>query len=363
MDDAEKQSQRPPTTASRPRHLAPDSAEVNRWTHAGALLTSTSDPLPANRPGRHRLESHDLDSDDLGTGNTTTGAATFAPHRRRPQTRSALTTATTFPRDTHPGEQGTTAFVRQTRILSGRQVLVWLRDRPTLFQSLIFPALSMIMFKVVLGDAVSSFTGQNSAFGTVPLVVLVAAMFGSLAAGVRLMQERSAGLLTRLYVMPIHRGADLSARLIAEMARILLASIVLTVAGLAIGFRFEQGFFAGLGIYGVALLFGVSFSTLVLCLSLTSSNIPLVPLMTLVCSLLMFFNSGFTPVIAYPAWLQPIVRNQPMSCAIEVMRSLAVGGPIAENLTKTIAWSVLFVAVFAYPAIRGYRRAASTPKG
>jgi daunorubicin resistance protein C len=335
--------------------------KIDESDASGAALTTISNPRTVSQPGRHRAPGDEPERDVDGDSNSRDNAG--GSPRHWPENRSALSVATTFPNGIHHGEKGAVAFVRQTKILSGRQVLVWLRDRPTLFQSLMFPALSMIMFKVVLGNAVSTFTGQNSAFGTVPLVILVAAMFGSLAAGVRLMRERSAGLLTRLYVMPIHRGADLSARLIAEMARILLAAVVLTIAGLAIGFRFEQGFFAGLGIYGVALLFGISFSTLVLALSLTSSNIPLVPLMTLVCSLMMFFNSGFTPVIAYPNWLQPIVENQPMSCAIEVMRSLAVGGPIAENLIKTIVWSILLVAVFAYPAIRGYRRAASSPNG
>ncbi|WP_020109630.1 ABC transporter permease [Nocardia sp. 348MFTsu5.1] len=335
---------------------------IDELDASSAALKTISNPRSISQPGRHRAPADESDSGDPDS-DTRLGETPGGPPHHRPPTRTALAVATTFPLDIHPAEQGTAAYARQTKILSGRQMLVWLRDRPTLFQSLMFPALSMIMFKVVLGDAVSTFTGQNSAYGTVPLVILVAAMFGSLAAGVQLMQERSAGLLTRLYVMPIHRGADLSARLIAEMARILLAAVVLTIAGFAIGFRFDQGFLAGVGIYGVALLFGISFSTLVLALALTSSNIPLVPLMTLVCSLLMFFNSGFIPTIAYPAWLQPIVENQPMSCAIEVMRSLAVGGPIAENLIKTIAWSILLVAVFAYPAIRGYRRAASSPNG
>ena len=74
----------------------------------------------------------------------------------------------------------------------------------------------------------------------------------------------------------------------------------------------------------------------------------------------MFFNSGFVPVIAYPKWLQPIVAEQPMSVAIDAMKGLSLGGPVAEPMIKTLIWSLGMVAVFILPAIRGFRRAAET---
>ncbi|WP_237421981.1 ABC transporter permease [Gordonia sp. SID5947] len=259
-----------------------------------------------------------------------------------------------------PPEHSTDAWATQTRILTGRQLSVWLRDYSTLGQSLLFPALSMVMFKVVLGDAVGNATGQNSAYGTVPLVILVGAMFGSMAAAVRLNRERGTGLLGRLYVLPINRAADLSARIIAELVRILVSTVILLVAGLFIGFRFTQGVWAVVGIVGVALLYGMAFSTMVLAVAVnTKPAAPIVPMISLFSSVLMFFNSGFSPLEAYPGWLQPIVANQPMTPAIEVMRSLAVGGPITENLIKVIVWAVALLATFVYPALRGYQRAAT----
>ncbi|WP_372499954.1 ABC transporter permease [Williamsia maris] len=267
---------------------------------------------------------------------------------------------TRFPVAEQTGERGLRAYLLHTSILTGRQVLVVLRDRVTLLQTLLFPALSMIMFKVVLGDAIGQATGQNSAFGTVPLVVLVGAMFGSLAGGVRLTSERKTGLLTRLYVLPVHRGADLSARIIAELMRILLGTVILMLFGMFIGWRFNQGFIPAVGIFVVALLYGAAFFSIVLALALSASNIPLVPIMSLVSSLFMFFNSGFSPVSAYPGVLQPIVANQPMTCAIDTMRALAIGGPVADSLTKTLIWAIGALLLFTYPALRGYRRAASS---
>jgi ABC-2 type transport system permease protein len=37
-----------------------------------------------------------------------------------------------------------------------------------------------------------------------------------------------------------------------------------------------------------------------------------------------------------------------------------MGGPILEPVLQTLAWSFGMMAVFVYPAIKGYRRAAAT---
>ena len=75
-------------------------------------------------------------------------------------------------------------------------------------------------------------------------------------------------------------------------------------------------------------------------------------------SLLLFFNSGFVPTIAYPTWLQGFVENQPMSTAIDAMRGLSLGGPVATPMIKTLVWAFVLLFVFAIPAVRGYRKAA-----
>lgn len=257
-------------------------------------------------------------------------------------------------------ERGPRSWATQSLTLTGRQLLVWVRDPLTLAQSLLMPALSMIMFKVVLGDSMTAVTGENAAFGYVPLVILVGAMFGSMAAAVRLNQEQGSGLLGRLYVMPIHRAADVTSRIYAELVRILVTTVVLVAAGFVIGFRFTQGAWAALGLIGVAMLYGAAFSMLVLALAVNAKpGAPLVPYLSLLSSLMMFFNSGFVPVALYPVWLQPVVRYQPMSPAINVMKALSAGGPVTKDLILVAIWAFGALALCTYPALRGYRKAAT----
>ena len=73
--------------------------------------------------------------------------------------------------------------------------------------------------------------------------------------------------------------------------------------------------------------------------------------------LMLFFNTGFAPVEEYPGWLEPVVRYQPMSLAIDTMSGLTEGGPVRDALIGTLVWSVGLSVVFGVLAVRGYRRA------
>ncbi|MCF8586969.1 ABC transporter permease [Gordonia liuliyuniae] len=260
-----------------------------------------------------------------------------------------------------PREVSVRAWFDASRVLTWRQLLVYVRDVPTVLQSFIVPAISMVLVKVVLGDAVGSATGQDSLYGTVPLMILIGAMGGSVVSAVRLNKERSTGLLARLYVLPINRAADLTSRVVAEIIRILVLTLELLLVGYVMGFRFEQGLLGALGLLAIPLVFGGAYAVFVLAIAVNSPpGAPLVQYLGLLTNLLMFFNSGFSPIDAYPGWLQPIVANQPMTPAIELMRGFAVGGPVLEAFIKVMIWTVVFVGCSVYPALRGYRRAATT---
>ncbi|MGV9672555.1 ABC transporter permease [Gordonia sp. NPDC003504] len=259
-----------------------------------------------------------------------------------------------------PAEGSVRAWAAQSGVLAWRQISVMVRDKGTFIQLIIVPILTLIMFKVVLGDAIGSATGEDSTYGTVPLVILVSAMFGSVAAGIRLNQERSTGLLARLYVLPINRAADLTSRLLSEVFRIVVVTALLIAVGTTIGFDITGGVGAVAGIFGVSLMFGVAYATLVLALAVSAQpSAPLVPLLSLVSSVLMFFNSGFSPIDAYPEWLQPVVENQPMTPTIEAMRALATGEPAGHDVIKVAIWTIVIIGVCIYPALRGYRKAAT----
>ncbi|WP_181319325.1 ABC transporter permease [Rhodococcus sp. OK519] len=266
-----------------------------------------------------------------------------------------------FPAPTQPWPESSLRALWGHSLIQCKRLLTrWSRDPSTMIQALLYPALTLVMFRIVIGNTVTAATGQAAIYGQVPMIILIGAMFGSIVSAVGLKVERKTGLLSRFWTLPIHRAAGLVGRMMAEAIRVLVTTIVILIVGIALGFRLTQGFLPSVLLLILPIIFGMGFAMMVTALATVSGDAPLVELVSIGCTLLMFFNSGFVPVMAYPTWLQPVVAAQPMSCAIDAMRGLALGGPVFIPVMQTLAWSLGMIAVFVYPAIRGYRRAAAT---
>ena len=263
-----------------------------------------------------------------------------------------------LPRVEPRSERSLVVWAVHSSIQCKRLLTAWLRDPATTIQTIVYPALTLVMFWIVLDDSISGFTGKPAIYGTVPMITLVAAMTGAVVSALGFKVEKATGLLGRFWTMPIHRAAGLTGRLLAEAIRITITTIVIIAVGFALGFRFDQGPWAALGLIGIPILFGLAFAVFITAIATVTEGPLLVQLVGIVMNLLLFFNSGFVPVLAYPSWLRSTVENQPMSCAIEAMKGLSYGGPVAEPLGNTLLWVAGAVLVFGYPAIRGYRKAA-----
>jgi ABC-2 type transport system permease protein len=261
---------------------------------------------------------------------------------------------------TAQSERALSTWLAHSVIQCKRLLLTWVRDPSTTIQTLLYPALTLLMFRVVLGNSITAATGIPSIYGQVAMITLIAAMTGAVVSALGVKREKASGLLGRFWTMPVHRAAGLTGRILAEAVRIFFSTLFVIAVGFAIGFRFGQGPLAAIALISIPVLFGIGFAVLVTALATITEGTLLISLIGIFNTLLMFFNTGFVPVFAYPVWLQSTVENQPMSCAVDAMRGLSYGGPVAEPLMKTLAWTIGLIVVFAYPAIRGYRRAAET---
>jgi ABC-2 type transport system permease protein len=256
------------------------------------------------------------------------------------------------------GENSLRALGRGAAIHCRRLLAGWMRDPVTAIQALVYPALTLLMLWIVFGNTITEFTGEKSVYRSVPMITVIAAMSGAMVSGIGLTEEKRLGLLSRFATLPTHRAAGIAGRMLAEGVRVLITTGFILAVGVAIGFRFTQGPLASVAMVGLPLMYGLGFAVLVTAVATVSRGVLVVNIIGIVTSLLMFFNSGFVPIEAYPDWLQTVVADQPMTCVVEAMHGLAFGGPVAAAACKTLAWSLGSVVVFAYPALRGLRRAA-----
>ncbi|WP_216912375.1 ABC transporter permease [Nocardia noduli] len=250
------------------------------------------------------------------------------------------------------------SLLSQSLIEAGRLLRRWSRQPDVITTTLVLPILLLLMYELVLAKSLDSASDVDPTYGFVPMIAVAGAMYGATGTGMSLFRERENGLLRRFWVLPIHRATGLVGRLIAECARAAAATAVVLVVGVVLGLRFQQGLLGVLGVLAVPVIVIIGFAPLVIVVGVSRAGDKVVQFFAIVVLLGMFFNSGFVPVDNYPGWLQPVVRWQPMSCAIDAMRGFTLGGPIVTPLLWTVVWSIGLVLVFGALAVRGYRKAA-----
>nr|AAD20381.1 daunorubicin resistance protein B [Mycobacterium avium] len=229
------------------------------------------------------------------------------------------------------------------------------RDGEMIFE-IVSPAAYLAGFTVALHGLIDTGRISYSQY-LLPAVVVQSMIVLGLLTADRAARDHLFGFGERMRTLPIAAAATVTARVAATLMRALLSLVVAMVAGYAFGFRIT----GGLG-YAMAFLF----IALLLCLAVTlgadavgsraksvqgASHLLFVPQL-----LLFMLSTGLAPEQTFPAWLQPFVRNQPVSQFAETLRGLAAGRVVLNNATAALAWCAGMVLVFGAITLRMQRR-------
>lgn len=258
----------------------------------------------------------------------------------------------------HRAMQG--SLLIQSWVQAGRLLTRWRRDQAVLMGSLMLPVFLLVVYQVVLGERVRAVTGIDSVYGLVPLCSVLSAVFGALGGAVGIHIERDWRLLSRMWVLPVHRASPLIGRLAAEAARALIGTILLTSLGVAMGLRFTHGWLTVLLYILIPSIAVIGYTALVMALAIRTNGRTIMTWVAAATVSLAFLNPGTTPINLFPDWLRPLVRAQPMSPPIEAMWALAHGGSMVWPLAMTFLWTFVLLAVFIPIAVWGYRNAAES---
>lgn len=248
----------------------------------------------------------------------------------------------------------------ESLLFAGRLLTRWRRAPTMPIQALLFPTFFLITYQLLVGKSIVRITGTDSLYGLVPMCAVAGSMFGALGAGIAIIAERESGLISQLWVLPVHRASALIGRLLAEAARTLLGTALITAVGVGLGLRFAGSWLAVIPFLLVPVLVIVVFSTAVIAIAVRSKSSALLVWLTVPCIALVFSSAGATPVDMMPSWIRPLIPLQPMSPALESMRALAQGGPALWPLLLSVVWALGLGAVVVPLAVRGYRVAAES---
>jgi ABC-2 type transport system permease protein/oleandomycin transport system permease protein len=215
------------------------------------------------------------------------------------------------------------------------------------------------MFRYVFGGAIPIHGPGGYVNFLIPGIVAQTAAFASFGTAIALATELKKGVIDRLRSMPMARSAVLAGRLVADTGRMTVTILIIIGVGYAVGFRFIKGFGPAVAMILLAIVFGVAICCISAYTGLAIGDEESVQAFGLIWLFpLTFLSSAFVPIRTMPGWLQAFANNQPVTYVVDTMRALALGGPVAASLWKSVAWLAGIFIVFVPLAVRAYRRAS-----
>ncbi len=249
-------------------------------------------------------------------------------------------------------------------LLAQRNLRKVTRNPQILLFTTVQPLMQLFLFVFVFGSVIS-IPGIGYKDFVVPAVLVQTMTFAGMTSGVGIATDMQTGGVERLRSLPIARSAFLVGRTASDSARLGVQAVLLTLSGLAVGFRFHRGFLPALGMVAVVVLFGLALSTFSAWVGLSVKSpeavqaavfIPILPLV--------FTSSAFAPVERLPGWMQDFARASPLTAAVDTARALALdderlravgGAHLGSSALHFTLWVIAIVGVFTALAVRKYR--------
>lgn len=247
-----------------------------------------------------------------------------------------------------------------------RNVLVSLRNPYIVAFSLFQPVIWLVLFSEIFSSIarIPGFSTDSYIAFLAPGILVMVVLFDSMSSGIGLVENMRAGVFTKLLATPMHRGAIFLGKTLAETLRSVVVVVLVLSIALVLGARVETGLLGVGGIIGVSILFGLGFVALSNILALVTRNAEATTIGTQFIGLpLVFLSSAFMPFDLLPAWVRIVSRVNPITYAVDAIRTVMLRGWDWGVLGPSLAALVVFDLVLGAIALVLMKRATeATPR-
>jgi ABC-2 type transport system permease protein len=223
----------------------------------------------------------------------------------------------------------------------------------------------VLLFAYVFGGAIAV-EGSNYREFLLPGIMVQTMVFSSAIVAMGLTNDLQKGFVDRFKSLPVPRPAVLVGRSISSLIHSSIGVVVMGLTGLLIGWRIRNGVVDGVLGFLLLLLFGFALIWLGIWVGSLMRTVEAVQgFMFTVMFPLTFVANTFAPTETMPAWLRTIAEWNPVSAVTQACRELWGNGPPAgpdaawplqNAVAVSVAWSLIFMAVFAPLAVSAFRR-------
>jgi ABC-2 type transport system permease protein len=257
--------------------------------------------------------------------------------------------------------------LHDTWVIARRGLVHMKRQPEQLSDATIQPIMFVLLFAYVFGGAIAVPGGGNYREFLMGGIFAQTIVFTAFGVALSLANDRKNQAVDRFRSLPIAKGAVLGGHAIANLIKSLLPIALMSICGLAIGWRIRDGVPDAIG--GFLLLIGFAFAMIwvgVLLGSLVATPEGVTGIAFVALFPITFVASTFVPTETMPGVLRTIAEWNPVTTLADAVRvqfgnpntPTAPGDPwsIAHPMAYSIIWIVGIVAVCAPLAVRAYQR-------
>lgn len=278
-----------------------------------------------------------------------------------------MTTATVAERVAVPAlAERRGSFLSDCWVVAKRGLLHMRRQPEALADVTLQPVMFVLLFAYVFGGAISVADGGYREFlmGGIFAQTIV---FGAFGVAIGLASDRTNGAIDRFRSLPMARGAVLGGHALSSLLRALLPLLLMSICGLIVGWRINDGVVSAVGAYALMIAFSFAVIWVGVLMGTMLPSVEAVQGVGFTAIFpITFIASTFVPVATLPPVLRTIAEWNPVTTMAEALRQL-FGNPsgdfgsdppwsLEHPVTYTLIWIVGIIAVCAPLAIRAYQR-------
>jgi ABC-2 type transport system permease protein len=248
----------------------------------------------------------------------------------------------------HPGRGSAAArghWAQEVMALARRWWIELLRERLNLVLSIAQPAIWLVFFGAGVERAIDAeVIGTDDYVGFMLAGIITFTIVGNGVSGAMpLLWDKETGYLDRLMSMPIARSTVIVSRFVFQVAQQSAQILLVVLVALLLGVRIAAGPLGLLVILVAAALLTMSvtaaFSALAYAVPQHGTFFAIAGFVSLP---LLFMSNAFVPLDAMPGWMAVVARLNPLTYAIEAMRTLVIRG-----WAPSVLWSLVVLALAA----------------
>lgn len=223
-----------------------------------------------------------------------------------------------------------------------------IRNTDQLLGTFFQPIMFLVLFASVFGGSISKALPPGVPYLDFLMagIIVQTVAFGSTTTAVAICNDLQRGIIDRFRSLPMSNLAVMNGHVVSDLLRNSISTVVMLLAGLAIGFRSHASVLEWLMIAGILLLFTLAFSWLAAIVGVVAKSVEAVQWLSFVIVFpLTFASSAFTPTDGMNRYLKAFAENQPISQVIEAVRALILNQPLGNHGWLAVFWSLAMLVV------------------